>query len=275
MDDVAPDLRELLGDLRGHDPPPEDVLRRLRDMNPNYRITWTHPTPDRVVSGKTYFGRPGLWWLHEIRPGNPHDELRRRAAAARLERYNRFGDDRKLKNLGVVSQCEDMMAGYWTVGGWPEVPMEHTARFGSERFFWELQESERQFREQARRVQLSAAMDAAADEETLAELDENAAFRAYLSDGYRQIAKEDWATIFAGRRGLRFAKTLKVVKESMDNAGTNGQQVARSGHGGDREPGERPAGHTDAPGPSDEEVRPGRDRSGDAGAGSDRRHAAA
>ena len=49
---LAPELRELLGDLRGHDPPADDTLRRLREMNPNYRITWTHPTPDRVVGGK-------------------------------------------------------------------------------------------------------------------------------------------------------------------------------------------------------------------------------
>lgn len=273
---LAPELRELLGDLRGHDPPADDTLRRLREMNPNYRITWTHPTPDRVVGGMVYNGRPGLWWLHELRPNNPHDELRKRAAAARLDRYNSFGDDRKQKNLGTPAQCEDTMNGYWSIGSWPEVPLDGVPRFGSEGFFGELRESERIFREEARRLEMSAAMDAAADEETLNELDENAEFRAYLSDGYRQIAMEDWALIFAGRHGVRFATTLKTVKESIDNAGANGQQVDGPGQArSDRESGQHPTRHISGEGRGKAEVRADDHGPRQTGAGSDGRRSAA
>jgi hypothetical protein len=234
--DLAPELREMVGNLRGRDPPPEDVLRRLRDMNPQYRVTWTPATLDRVVAGRLYRGRPGLWWLHEVRPTSVHDRARRAAGAARLARYRRRSADGQQRNLGVESQCEDMMAGYWTVGLWPEVPAHGVPSFGSEPFFLDVRYSERVFKDEKRRVEYYAALDDAADHEAITEYDENPAFRAELADQYRQGAIEDWALIFKGKRSVvSGGLNQPAAPKEQPDAGTDGQQVARPRYGEDRQ----------------------------------------
>lgn len=264
MTDLAPELAEMLGSLRGRDPPAPEVLRRLRDMNPRYRVTWTPPTPTRVVKGQVIHGRPPLWWLHEVRPDNKHDHLRRLAGRARLARYYRRSTEDQQTDLGIPLVCEDMIEGYWTVGAFPEhatvvVVNERTGAkrvepgFGSDRFFADLVESERLYREGLDRLAVEERLDELGDEDALAELTDNPEFRARFRDMVRQHAAEDWAFIFAGKRGVRFEHTLK---EGAD-ADTDRESLAGSRHGEDRQPEQRGSGQLQGEGCGSAEVRAG------------------
>jgi len=220
-------LRVMLGDLRGASPPREEILRRLHTINPNYRVTYVpmqldvHDASGNVVRQ----GRPGLWFLHEVRPNNPHDHARRIAAQQRLDRFRRASVQYQARNAGIPEQCEDMMAGYWTIGSWPDQPMllpqGRLMPFGSEAMFRELHEGEAAFRTQAAHLAKEAALDAAADEEALLEYDENPAFRAALTDTYRQAAVEDWALVFADRKTTYGPNVGVKPKESSDAAAAN------------------------------------------------------
>ena len=206
---LPPELQELLGDLRGQEPPREDVLRRLRDINGNYRITWTWPTPDRIINSETVFGRTGLYWLHEVRPGNKYDELRKAAGDARLQRFEKFGDDRKIRSPGIPAQCEDMMKGYYGVGQWPRYVDNGVPPFGSERFFEELIEGEKTFKVEKARLEKEAALDGTADEQITEESDVNPEFRQHIRD----VAEEFYPYVCKGRRDF---KSAAIPKEGID-----------------------------------------------------------
>lgn len=206
ISDLAAHLQPMVGDLRGADCPREDLLQRLFDLNPNYRLTHVPEVLDRVDrrTGAVLRGRPALWFLHEVRPQNAHDVARRIAAQQRLERWTKANQAFKDRNPSIPAQCADMIAGYWTVGSWPAYGLKlpngiHLPGFGTDAMLAELSEGEEMFKAQAARLNKEAALDAAADEEALLEYDENPDFRATLADGYRQVAKEDWGVIFAGR----------------------------------------------------------------------------
>ena len=199
------DLQALLGDLRGQDVPDIRVLQRLRDINPNFRITWTWATPDKIVGGQTVPGRPGLYWLHEVRPGNKHDELRAAAGRARLERYEKYGEDRANKNPGIPAQCEDMMAGYHGVGQWPKYETDGVPPFGSDRFFFDLAAGEAALKGDKARLDKETALDGSADELVQDEYDYNSEFRQYI----RTVAEEFYPYVCKGRKGVSFPTTLK------------------------------------------------------------------
>lgn len=218
LPNYAHHLREMVGELHGHTPPPSEVLQRLYDMNPNYRVTWEPGGVVRVVSITIQETRPALWALHEIRPNNVHDRLRRIAAGARVRRWEAASKEWRDAHPKVPMICRDMLAGYWRIGEWPERAMriqQPNGRhlilppFGSDLFFRELQESEHTFAAEAARLALHEGLNNSADDQTLAELDENDAFREAASEVYRQAAVEDWGMVCAGAKGVLFEKTLK------------------------------------------------------------------
>jgi len=224
IDDLTRDLRVMLGNLRGQDPPRAETMRRLRDINPFYRVTYSWPTPDKVVSSILYAGQPAFWWLHFIRPNSEADELRKRAAFHRLERYRKFGKDRQDKNLGLERWCEDAMLGYHTVGNWPTHSMSHVAGFGSDPFFEELARGEALFREEKKALEQQVRLDQAADHDSLQEATENSAYREELRKLYRLAAADDYELIFKGRKSVTIAHSLK---EQTD--GAHRQQIHRPG----------------------------------------------
>lgn len=243
MSDLADNLRPLVAFLEGRDPPPSDVLQRLYDLSPHFRLTWLQGTLDRVIGQKTVPGRPGYWKVWEVRPGNAHDKLRRAAGYARLQRLRKRKQEKQEGMAADFEYCQAMMNGLHFVGAWPEQPIvtkelvrrrviqrvEH--RFGSDAMFREFAEAEIRVRQAVAKLDSELRrddlMNDAADADSLSELEDNPELRAQLRDTYRQAATEDWGIVCNGRNGAVFEKTLK---EGLTD-GTDGEPLAGSGQG--------------------------------------------
>lgn len=116
-------LDQMVGRLRGHGRPSDEILQRLEDMNPRLRVSWTPP-----VAGV----QPAFWWLHEVRPHSRGDELRRKAGAARLSRIRGWPIKMQLQRVADEWQAEEWMDGLYDVGRYTE------QEFGTEKMFAEL-----------------------------------------------------------------------------------------------------------------------------------------
>ncbi len=222
---LAAELRELLGELRGREPPIPPVLYRLRDLNCRYRLTWTPEVADQWHgAARLYAGRPALWWVHEVRPGNPHDALRRAAGLARWQRFQHRPQWFQDLHPTTRWECEDQVAGYWTVGSWPEEGVPGAGTFGSDRFFEELREGERSIARLRRSLDLERAYNDAADGEVADELTEDPAFRAQFVDLCRQAAIEDWSQIFSNKlsRVVQGLRPDPPVTEDVAHAESHG-----------------------------------------------------
>lgn len=233
-----------------------DVLQRLRDLpgGQHYRVTWQHGALDRVEGGKRIPGMPGHWKLWEVRPDNKHDQFRRAAGYARLQRFKkREGAKASRVTAGDIEYCYAMMHGLHFIGAWPEhaivtrmmakgrVQETVEQRFGSDAMFRELIEAERNARFAIaaldNQLRKEAAMDDASDVEAMDELDENPEFRAQARELYRTAAMEDYGLVFNGRHSVRFAETLKQEA----GHGTDGESLEGSGQGVGPGNGEAPA----------------------------------
>lgn len=104
------DYSFLLGELKGREAPGQDFLRRLNEISVRIRLTWT-PATER---------RPAMWWVHEIRPGLPGDDLRRGAGKARLERFERWPAALQRTEWPIRDQAIDWVNGYYGVSSFTE-----------------------------------------------------------------------------------------------------------------------------------------------------------
>lgn len=191
----------------------DTVLLRLHGINPNFRLTWTPPEEPRMVDEPDKpttltGGRPALWWVHEVRPNNPIDELRKAAGKSRLDRWNRATQAYREMNPATPAQCRDWMAGYHTIGSWPDGPIEHkdqngvvqnvTPGFGSDRFFEELLEGIQAINNTLGQLELDRRLNDAGEEKLADEAEVNPDFRQLCRD----VADHYHAGIFRGRVGV-------------------------------------------------------------------------
>ncbi len=230
IDHLPAHLRAMVGNTRGELAPRVEVMTRLHGMNPNYRVTFTHAVPDRVVKKfvkrgfQKFFdnvvvpGKPALWHLWEVRPGHKLDQLRRRAGHARLQRWLGYSAERQARLAGVPEQCEAMINGYYDVGSWPNYAIEYKDKlgnvthvvhaFGSDKMFLELHETEARIADQVMRLKLEAQMDVDACEQLYEEQEQNTEFARDFRAMVRDAANDFHPSLFRGRlsrvvQGLR------------------------------------------------------------------------
>lgn len=160
--------------LRGRGTPREDILDRLHRTNPSYRVNWV---PEGEIhqdhTGEKY-QRPGLWRIYEYKP----DPLRRSAALARLQRFERWPEEKRAKNRGLIWDIEDSVDGLHMVAEFTN------EQFGTDKMFEILQEGERElmaFKEDVAKAQAQQA-----ENEILAEMNDNAEYAELV----RETAKD-------------------------------------------------------------------------------------
>jgi hypothetical protein len=148
---------KAIGRLHGRAEPRQDILDRLYDLNRDYVVGWIPPgAPQKDHKGRDY-QRPAMWRIYERRP----NVLKQSAGMARLQRFERWPDEKKAANPGIVYQSEEDMDGLHIVAEFSE------DYFGTDRMFQDLIQGElelRAFQEDLRKAQGQAAEDAAIEE---------------------------------------------------------------------------------------------------------------
>lgn len=155
--------------LRGRAEPREEILNRLLDINPNFRVGW-------IPEGREIDGvqRPALWRIYEF----TDHPMRRSAGHARFVRYERMSPAKQAENPGLVYQAEEALDGLNLVMDCLE------EEFGTDAMFQALQQAERDLA--PLRGEVKKAQDTQADDEIVEEMDANPEY----SELVREHAKE-------------------------------------------------------------------------------------
>ena len=169
-------LSGVCGRLRGHAPPPDSVLQRLRDISAHFRVSWTPGFGPRVAR----------WWLHEVRPkGGKSTAFRQAAGRAKLDRIRLWLPEAVERRLGEVWEAEAMADGLYYVGDYRE------PYFGTDQMFRELFEGQALVMQGQRQAAIDAARDAEERSDVEREADDNPEFRQrmreWAEDAYPQI----------------------------------------------------------------------------------------
>lgn len=173
---MEPDLSTVLGRLRGHAPPPDSVLQRLRDISAHFRVSWTPKVDHRMAR----------WWLHEIRPaGSKSTVMRQSAGRAKLDRISLWNPEAVERRIGEVWAAEAMADGLYHVGDYSD------AYFGTDAMFRELFIGQELITRTQAQLRIDAAREAEERSDVEIEANDNPAFSAYVrdvaDDWYKQI----------------------------------------------------------------------------------------
>lgn len=159
---------KAIGRMRGHMDPTDEFLRRLVDINPDFRVHWYPSWGDR----------PGFYIIAEHR----EDPLFQSAGLARYKRW-KDRDDLLETDPRPIWDVELMIDGGHVVGTWGR------DGFGSEAMLFDLQKSEFELRGQRARV-LKGQEDA-----TLKFVEDEAKKNEDYRDMLRQWGKEDYKVV--------------------------------------------------------------------------------
>jgi hypothetical protein len=183
--------------LRGRAEPREDILDRLLQINPKFRVSWLPPGAPQIDHEGQEYARPAMWRVYEVNE-NP---MRRAAGYARRQRFDRWGEskegqERQAKNMGILYDAEDWMDGLHLIGEFSE------EFFGTERMFESLKQGEIEiapFRDSVKEAQ-----DNDSDTDALDEMDANPEF----TDLVRETAKE-WYNRVKGNPSVAVTTSLR------------------------------------------------------------------
>lgn len=174
-----------IGRLRGRAEPRQDILDRLLEIHPAFRVYWSPEShgPGYDEDGKLRV-KPGFWEIHQYSPS----PLRKEAGHAMLARlralFDRKSESAKEQlNLGTIEYAEQMIDQVHYVWAVPE------AMFGQDMMFEEL----RDIVAQTRRVQqeMEAELKRAEARQVMQEGEDNPAFDEQMkllwADEYERI----------------------------------------------------------------------------------------
>lgn len=159
--------------LRGRAEPREDILNRILEINPSFRVGWIPPGIPIEKDGETY-QRPAIWRIYEFRP----NELRQAAAHASYRRFLGWLPEKQAQNPGLVFDLEDRVDCLHLVAEFSE------DYFGQDRMFEDLKQTERDLAPYRDDMRLAQQQDAQREVEE--EMDVNPEFSDYV----REIAKD-------------------------------------------------------------------------------------
>lgn len=178
--------------LRGRAEPRQDILDRILEINPTYRVSWLpEGVHQKDHQGKDYF-RPAMWRIYELNE-NP---IRRAAGFARLQRFEKWEKAKQAENIGLVYDAQDWMDGLHLVAEYSE------QFFGNEQMFDDLKRYELELA--PFRGDVKKAQDDDANRDALDEVDVNPEFAEMV----RETAK-DWYNLVKGNASVAVATSLR------------------------------------------------------------------
>lgn len=174
---------QAIGRLRGRPEPREDILDRVLQIHPDFRVYYS---PQMVGPGYDRWGKlkvkPACWVIYQFQQ-TAASNLRQQAGRYMLARIRRTieaaekaGDTSKLEriNTGLTEKAEEMIDLVHWVADYPE------EMFGTERMFQELYEAVRDYKKNQQEIELALAR--AEREEIDGEVDQNEVFDQHLKD---------------------------------------------------------------------------------------------
>lgn len=156
-----------VGLLRGRAEPRRNILDRIREVNPSYRVCWVPPGCE--VNNQAIV-RPGLWRIYEYM----EHPMRQMAGGARLARFSQMSHEKRSLNPGLVYDAQASKEGLNYIADYVE------EAFGTDAMFVELRTSEQNLA--AHRSTVRKAQWQQGDAETLEEMNVNPQFRDYVRD---------------------------------------------------------------------------------------------
>lgn len=178
--------------LRGRGEPRAEILDRILAINPGFRVSWLpEGVPQKDHLGKDY-QRPAMWRVYEV---NEHP-IRRAAGFARLQRFEKWEQEKQKENIGLVYDAQDWMDGLHLVAEYSE------QFFGTEKMFDDLKRFEAELA--PFRGDVKQAQDADGDRDAEDEVDANPAF----SEMVRETAKE-WYNRVKGNPSVAVTTSLR------------------------------------------------------------------